>query len=222
MAIYDLIIFDFDGTVLKTNKAIEFCILQSLKEMNLEIKAGIESEIQNLIATGNTLADTFSQIGIKHEEIAQYVKKYREIYAVESDTLCSVFDGVYESLASIARSSAKLLLLSNKGELALKTAVKTFRLEQYFDYVIGERNGIKPKPHPSVFHSEIAPLFGLKHSDRLLMVGDTAADIRFAHAIEADSCWAKYGFGYPEACRPLLPTFEVDSIKEVVEVVLGP
>ena len=221
MSNYDLVIFDLDGTVLRTDEAIAYCTLQTLREVLPGEMPGIELEIQKLIATGNTLDDTFSRLGVRDDLISQCVARYREIYSVESDDLCSLFDGVHETFEKLARASVKVALLSNKGDVALRAAVRSFKLEAYLDFAVGERNGVKPKPDPSVFHAEILPFFGLKRTDRFLMVGDTAPDIKFAHAINGDSCWVKYGFGLPEICEPLQPTFAVEKMTDVIGITVG-
>jgi phosphoglycolate phosphatase len=221
MTYYDLVILDFDGTVLKTDEAIAYCTLKTIQELFPSSPSGIETLIHHLISTGNTLHDTFQQLGVPPERISESVSIYRDIYACEANGLSSLFDGVLDTLTALAQSATKVALLSNKGDVALQSAVKSFALEPYLDFAVGERDGIKPKPDPSVFHNELLPHFGLKLSDRFLVVGDTAADITFAQAIGADSCWVSYGYGKPEICNALEPTYSVDRMAEVLRIVLG-
>ena len=55
----------------------------------------------------------------------------------------------------------------------------------------------------------------------MIMVGDTSTDIQFAQNIGIDSCWAKYGLGNEEDCYSLAPNYCIDSITDVLPIVLG-
>jgi phosphoglycolate phosphatase len=49
----------------------------------------------------------------------------------------------------------------------------------------------------------------------MLMIGDTEADIKFAHASEIACCWAAYGFGDRQHCMALSPEYIIEHIDEL-------
>jgi LysR substrate binding domain len=42
-----------------------------------------------------------------------------------------------------------------------------------------------------------------------IVVGDTEADLEFLRRVGISSCWARYGYGNPVACRALAPDYEI-------------
>ncbi len=222
MILFDLVIFDFDGTVLKTDDAITYCTLQTLRERNVHLQAETEAQIRELIGSGTTLADTFLRLGMQTKvDIAEAVRRYRELYAQHGLSFCTLYDGVRDAVSRFSKAGVKVAILSNKGHQALLTAVRHFELERDVGFVAGERDGVKPKPDPGVYRTEIAPLFNLTDKARVLMIGDTEADIQFAHAIQASSCWVTYGFGSRADCEALNPTFAVDRMVDTIALVLS-
>lgn len=219
---FELVILDFDGTVLKTDDAITHCTLQTLREHKPDLPQDVEFQIRQLIGTGTTLGDTFERLGMNTQNaVAQAVGRYREMYAQVGLGLCTLYEGAKEAISLFSRAGVKVAILSNKGHEALLKAVAHFGLEQDVSFVAGERDGIKPKPDPGVYKSEIVPLFSLTPQARVLMIGDTEADIQFAHAINASSCWVTYGFGDPAACNALEPTFIANSIADTIPLVVA-
>lgn len=222
MVSFDLVIFDFDGTVLKTDDAITHCTLQTLREQKSNLPLGTEIQIRELIGRGTTVHETFQHLGVQtKDDIAKAVRRYREIYAQDGLKFCTLYEGVRETVSRFSEAGVKIAILSNKGHEALLTAVSHFGLERDLSFVAGERDGVKPKPDPGVYQSEIAPLFDLNGTARVLMIGDTEADIRFAHAIQASSCWVTYGFGKRATCEALNPTFAIDRMTDAVPLVVG-
>lgn len=218
---YEVVLFDFDGTILKTDDAITLCALQTLCQRGLSVEEGVQARIQGLIGTGATLDRTFRELGLSESEIPAAIDHYRELYAREGDNLCCLYEGVGSALSALSERGPRLALLSNKGHAAVVRAVAQFGLSDYFQFVAGERDGIKPKPNPDFFHAEIVPYFNLTPQSRVLMVGDTVADIEFARAIGGDSCWVTWGFGDRSACTALSPAYVVERMDQVVEVVAG-
>jgi len=54
----------------------------------------------------------------------------------------------------------------------------------------------------------------------VLVVGDTEADIQFAANIGgAKSVWCRYGYGNRAECEKLMPSFTVDSLQEIEEII---
>lgn len=72
---------------------------------------------------------------------------------------------------------------------------------------------------PAVFHAVILPRYPEVNRERVLVVGDTDADIRFARNIEAASCWASYGYGRREVCSALKPDYTIESPSLLLEVI---
>ncbi len=98
-----------------------------------------------------------------------------------------------------------LTIVSNKAVAAIHAALKHFRLSTFVSIVVGDIPTLRKKPDPMAYNEFIQPQFPLIPPQEILMVGDTPADLGFAHAIGADSCWVQYGYGDPVRCRALHP-----------------
>lgn len=120
--------------------------------------------------------------------------------------------------------------MSNKGVAAVKTALERNGLDGCVpeDLIIGDKTpGAKRKPDPASFVDVLIPILrerygvGEVESEKVLVVGDTVADVQFARNIGSKVCWCRYGYGDREACQELGPDSVVDSLEEVVAIVKG-
>ena len=218
---FDFVIFDFDGTVVKTDDAIVYCALEAMRMQIGDNVLFDESTVRTLIASGATLAQTFASLRVPESDIPAYISSYREIYRTAGDSLCSLFDRVTETFQELSQAGISLALLSNKGQAAVERAVERFGLKPWLRLYMGEQAGMEPKPNPQIFDARVAPQLGISDRSRVLVVGDTAADILFAKNIGCSSCWVTYGFGNPVECAALNPDHTANSVPAVAELILG-
>ena len=215
------IIFDFDGTLCKTDDAIIHCIKQALQKLSARSITPPDSQLRDLIGGGITLGETFSRLGVPEKDLENYVSTYRDIYRNEADQYVALYPQVEETISSLRGAGTTIVVLSNKGQQAVVHTLEKFGIEKLIDLTVGEVPGVKGKPDPEVFHNVIAPRLNLTCAAELVVVGDTSADIQFAKNIGAKSCWVTYGFGEPSSCRELGPDFTIAKISELNGIVLG-
>ncbi|KAK2873335.1 hypothetical protein FQN49_002431 [Arthroderma sp. PD_2] len=222
-----LAIFDFDGTLFDTHESIE----QSIKltfEALLPAHVPPQSEIHSLIASGAGLSDTFR---VLHPSVEAYTAaadewtaKYREVYATHGQLLIKAFPGAKEILDDLKTYGIPIAIVSNKGVAAVKTALERNGMAGYVpeDLIIGDSTpGAQRKPDPTNFTDILMPTLKTQYgvvdinASRVLVIGDTVADIQFARNIGGRACWCRYGFGDQDACRNMDPDLIVDSLLEV-------
>ena len=207
-------IFDFDGTLLRTDRAIKHCILHVLNGHGFS--SAMADKLNHLISTGTTLKITFLKLGISDESVDLCIKQYREIYKTEGDALSELFPNVYSTLALSRKMGYKNVVLSNKGIDAVRRGLLRFELDKVVDLIVGESAGIAPKPNPDIYEKIISTALAIDNTEKVYVVGDTAADIQFAKNIAAKSCWVTYGFGNIVECTSLAPQFTLNSIEELI------
>ncbi|MEG4287132.1 HAD family hydrolase [Microcoleus sp. A006_D1] len=217
MSQYKLIIFDFDGTLAITHKAIVSCITKTFESFNIAPPAA--ETIQATI--GINLPNTFKMLHPAIEEIAvpEWVETYRSYYRTEGEKQLDLFPGTKELLRLASKSGLSLGVFSNKHVSFVNLFLKKLRIHSFFDLIVGDDGQIIQKPNPSVFYSIIKPLFPELDNSQVLMVGDTPVDLLFAKNAGIDVCWAAYGYGDRAECLALEPTFAIDNISELAAIV---
>jgi len=217
MSQYKLIIFDFDGTLAITHKAIVSCITKTFENFNI---APPDADIiQGTI--GINLPNTFKMLhpAIEESAIPEWVETYRSYYRTEGEKQLDLFPGTKDFLRLASKLGLSLGVFSNKHVSFVNLFLEKLRINGFFDLIVGDDGQIIQKPNPSVFYSIIKPLFPELDNSQVLMVGDTAVDLLFAKNAGIDVCWAAYGYGNRAECLALEPTFAIDNISELAAIV---
>ncbi|KAJ5344511.1 hypothetical protein N7452_002515 [Penicillium brevicompactum] len=226
-----LVIFDFDGTLFDTHESISQTI-KLIFDTLLPSHTPPQDEVLRMIASGAGLTETFTTLHPYPAEFTpavenEWVEKYRSLYNTHGQALVKAFPGAKDLLTELTALGIPTAIVSNKGVAAVKTALERNGLEGLVpeDLIVGDKTpGAKRKPDPSSFTDVLAPALQRKYGVRIagqkvLVVGDTMADIEFARNIGSQVCWCRYGYGDREACQTLGPDFVIDSLGNVVEIV---
>ncbi|MBW3585578.1 MAG: HAD family hydrolase [Cyanobacteria bacterium 0813] len=217
MSQYKLIIFDFDGTLAITHKAIVFCFAKTFESFNITPPAA-----DTIIGTiGINLPNSFKILhpAIEESAIPEWVKTYRFYYRTEGEKQVDLFPGTKQILKLVSKSGLSLGVFSNKHVSFVNLFLRSLNIHSFFDLILGDNGEILPKPNPTVFYSIIKPLFPELDNSQILMVGDSAIDLLFAKNAGIDVCWAAYGYGDRAQCLALEPTFAIDDISELAALV---
>ena len=228
-----LAIFDFDGTLFDTHDSISQTIKLTFDAL-LPTHTPPQSEIHRLIASGAGLTETFTTLHPSPAEFTpavenEWIEKYRALYATHGQLLIKAFPGAKDLLTELNALNIPIAIVSNKGVAAVKTALERNGLGGYVpeDLIVGDKTpGAKRKPDPSSFADVLVPTLREKYgveveAGKMLVVGDTVADLQFARNIKSRICWCRYGYGDRKACEGLGADFVVDSLGEVVGIVKG-
>ncbi len=213
-----VILLDFDGTLAATHRAVMECIRRTSVELGHP--AASDDSLAATIARGLSLPQTFAALipGLSPSQIEASVETYRAHYPTIDMEHSLLFEGVVSTLRSLHAEGVSLVVLSNKGTPAITAALQRFALDSFIHSVLAQEHGLPTKPDPALFHTRVAPLFpGVPQSD-FLMVGDTPTDLRFARGLDMPCCWASYGYGDPDACRQLVPDYQIDSFPALLSV----
>jgi len=217
MSQYKLIIFDFDGTLAITHKAIVFCITKTFE--NFQIAPPASSTIRGTI--GMNLANTFKILApaIDETQIPVWIETYRSYYRTEGEKQLELFPGTKTILQLASESGLSLGVFSNKQVNFVNLFLDKFKIHSFFDLIVGDNGEITQKPDSTVFDSILKPLFPDLDNSQVLMVGDTAVDLLFAKNAGIDACWAAYGYGDRTECLGLQPRFVINNISEVDRII---
>jgi phosphoglycolate phosphatase len=214
---FDLVIFDYDGTLSDTRFAIAHCIASAFAKHGRSAPA--RERIMLTMSQGRSLRDTCLVLYPKLREdeaaLGEIVGTYRALYRDESEPLIKMFPGAAAVLQELHAIGVKCVVVSNKGFDAVRRALDQFAMAALVSLVFAEEAGVPTKPDPALLTGRILPRFPQIPRERVLMVGDTEIDIEFAARAGVACCWAAYGFGDRERCLALSPTYVIESIEEL-------
>ena len=186
-----LLIFDLDGTLVDSREdlvsAINFMRKQfELKELSFDkIVSFIGHGVTNLVK--RSIEDSKE---IDLEVAIQVTKKY---YSENLIVKTYLYEGVIEGIDKLYNAGFKLAILSNKPMDMTKEVIKFFKLENYFEFIIGASEQFQIKPNSEAVDYMIKNL----NIDRknIWMIGDHNTDLEVARNANINACFANYGFG---------------------------
>lgn len=216
MSAVDLVIFDFDGTLADSARGITACMgaafasfalaAPSLPDVRVRIGMTLEEAIRQLIRDRRDV------------DIAAVAHRYRELHVAVAAPETTLFAGVDGTLALLNDAGIRMLVVSQKARKTLVQLLNQLDIARHFELVLGSDEVSAAKPHPSLFDRHIAPRYPDIARDRVLVVGDTDIDLRFAANIGARSCWVEYGYGHAGSCRAQQPTYTIADITALPRV----
>lgn len=190
---FKYILFDLDGTLTDPALGITNSVKYSLE------KFGIEAERQELYKfIGPPLVDSFMEFyGFDYEKAVEALRLYREYFSVKGIFENSIFDGVEEMLKNLKANGKKVILATSKPEKYAIQILEHFKIEKYFDFVAGATMDEKRNRKEDVIEYAISE-FGVKDTEKAVMVGDRKYDIEGAHAFNLKAVGVLFGYGSAE------------------------
>jgi phosphoglycolate phosphatase len=186
------LIFDLDGTLLDTledlakaaNTTLEYFgfTIHPVDAYRYFVGEGLKILMQRIVP-GDDATD---------EQLAEYMKKFADIYSQTWNVHTIPYEGIMEMLRSLSDAGLQLAILSNKPHEFTALCAKTFFPDNPFAFVYGQRDGIAKKPDPAGA-LEIAEKMGLDASE-ILYVGDTATDMQTGNSAGMKTIGVDWGF----------------------------
>jgi phosphoglycolate phosphatase len=185
---YDLIVFDWDGTLMDSAAKIVRCFIQAATDVGFP---GLdEVAIRNIIGLGlrealdALLPDTDEDL---REQVAE---RYRQHFLHLDRTEMPLFPGVREGLEELTRKGYRLAVATGKARRGLDRVLKEVSMTHLFAATrCADEAGSKPHPRMLL---DLLDQTGAS-ANRALMVGDTVYDLQMARAAAMDSLAVSYG-----------------------------
>ncbi|MBI1971687.1 MAG: HAD family hydrolase [Candidatus Aenigmarchaeota archaeon] len=171
--IFDLVIFDLDGTLIDGRETIRKNVNHAL---GLHGHAPVSGhELYPLI--GVPLLSIFERIlPDKDKELApQLVTDYRARYKLTSHEDVVIIEGVTETLDYLNKNGFNLAVATAKADSEAGPLLEKIGLKKYFDLVLGNKENMKHKPDPEMINYILGKL--KTPAGKAVMVGDTVIDI---------------------------------------------
>jgi phosphoglycolate phosphatase len=206
---FDLIAFDWDGTLFDSTKIIVRCIQAAVGDVGGRVPS--DEAAGYVIGLGLMQALAHAAPDVPQDKYPQLGARYRHHYALHADDL-SLFDGVLPLLEALKSRGHLLAVATGKSRRGLDDALQSVELKGVFD---GSRTADETagKPDPLMLH-ELMAEFGVP-AGRVLMVGDTTHDLQMALNAACPSVGVSYGAHEPESFTSLKPRHVAHSVGDL-------
>jgi phosphoglycolate phosphatase len=184
---FDLIVFDWDGTLMDSTAAIVKCIQAAAKDLGLPIPpAAAAAQV-----IGLSLQEAMKAVmpGIDPALYPRMVERYRYHYLSRDHELV-LFAGVREMLAQLSQDAYFLAVATGMSRVGLNRALNAVGLLSMFDATRCADETFS-KPHPAMLQ-ELTRELG-QDLRRTVMIGDTTHDLQMASNAGAAGIAVEYG-----------------------------
>jgi phosphoglycolate phosphatase len=203
---YDLVVFDWDGTLLDSTAAI----VKAIQAASVEVGAAMPSDDKARYVIGMGLREALMHAvpDLPEARYDDLVHAYRKHY-LSGDHELTLFPGVEDLLQRLQAERRWIAVATGKSRLGLDRALGHSGLGRYFD-TTRTADETRSKPHPQMLE-EIMNQFGVA-PERTLMIGDTTHDLLMAQNAGASGLGITHGAHPVSSLEDCAPVGLVDSI----------
>lgn len=206
---FDLIVFDWDGTLMDSTAAIVKCIQAAARDLALPVPDNNAAAF--VIGLGLQEAMEAAMPGLDPKYYSLVADRYRHHF-LSRDHELTLFDGVREMLADLSQMGFMLAVATGKSRMGLNRALRDTGLGSLFAATRCADETFS-KPHPAMLH-ELTEQLG-QDVARTVMIGDTTHDLQMANNAGACGIAVHYG-AHPEQLLSMHnPLYSARSVAEL-------
>ena len=207
---FDIIIFDYDGTLVETKLGIIRCAQYALEKMGIPVP---DAEALNSFV-GPPLFQQFHDFaGLEGLQLDLAVKYYRERYTEKGMYETKVFPGIPQLLSKLKQAGKTVAVATSKATFYAEKMLKNDSMLQYFDQVVGcEMDGSRAAKTELL--DEVFRRLHMRQADkaRAVMIGDRMYDIDGAKAKGLCSIGVLWGSAVPGELEAHGADWVVDNV----------
>jgi len=207
------VIFDLDGTLVDSAPDIQEALNAAFAPLTVPsfdlvtakkmIGGGVDVALQR--------AQTHAGLDVSKIDQNALKARFMAVYLQASRAGRGLFPGAHDLLTALRRRGVRLAICTNKAQEVTNAAVTALRIGDYFEIIIGGRDGVPKKPDPTVL-LEALKFMGAGPHDAV-MVGDSSADAGAAKA--AGLPFVAMSYGYTPHPHELGADLVVDQLSQV-------
>ena len=184
---YDLIVFDWDGTVMDSTAVIAGSIQSACRDLDLPLPS--DEAARHVIGLGLQQALNHAVPSLSEAMYDKFVQRYRHHFLSQENAM-PLFPGAHETIAELHSQGYWLAVATGKTRHGLNRAFDACGLQPYF-HASRTADETHSKPHPAML-LEIMDELGVAAA-RVLMVGDTTHDLHMAKSAGVSALGVTYG-----------------------------
>ena len=184
---FELLVFDWDGTLMDSAAAIIASIQESCRDLGLPVPG--RERAAHVIGLGLKDALSYAVPELPVSDYAKLAERYRHHYLARDPDI-ELFPGMREMLEELKQQGYLLAVATGKSRVGLDRVLDATQLKPYFD-ASRCADETHPKPHPAMLQELMAEL--LIGPELTLMIGDTAHDLQMALNAGVPALAVSYG-----------------------------
>lgn len=199
---YDLLIFDWDGTLMDSTVRIVSCLREGVRQAGLPPRD--DAQLRHIIGLGLREAVDFLFPGAKARLKQKMMEVYRHQFMYADTTPAALFEGVEAMLDALESQGYLLAVATGKTRCGLDSALRELGMEGRF-HASRCADETTSKPDPHMLREILGDLDVMP--ERALMIGDTQFDIEMAQNAGVAAVGVAQGAHSPDKLlqkRPLI------------------
>ena len=209
MSQYQLIVFDWDGTLMDSTGHIVQCMRQAISQLGFSPLT--DRAISHIIGLGLNEAAQALYPNISTQDVKQLANTYREIW-LSSPPNSPLFDNASNLIHTLSKQNLFLGIATGKSRSGLNKVLARTHLESLF-HATRCADECHSKPHPQMIE-ELMDYCGVTPKETL-MIGDTEYDLQMAHNAGADALAISHGAHDIKTLHACQPRDIVDNLYQV-------
>lgn len=208
---YDLIIFDLDGTIINSEKGISSCLKYAFKKNDIKYEGSYKKFIGPPFTYSLPL-----YVGTDEKLTEKLTADYREEYNRGGVYDCVLYKGIAPLVKALYAAGKKIALATSKPEYYALKILKRKRIAKYFTAVCGATFDGKTAAKEWVLSRALQSV----PCENPVLIGDTIFDCNGAKAKNIDCIGVTYGFGAKEDLLNAGAITTVDTVRELQDLLL--
>ena len=206
---FDLLVFDWDGTLMDSAEAIVEALQCACRDLQLPVPADDAARFIIGMSLHDALAHVLPDLDpAEHPRVAE---RYRHHFLLR-DGATTLFPGAGECIRELHAAGFLLGIATGKSRRGLDRALAATALTDYFHATRCADEGYC-KPHPGML-TALMDAVGVE-AEKALMIGDTSHDMAMAQAANVERVGVGYGAHVKDALLAYRPLACVDSVAEL-------
>ena len=210
---YDLILFDLDGTLVNSEEGVTKSVQYALSECGI-----VKNNQDNLRRfLGPPLIDSFmGYYGMTREEGLVALEKYRERYTKTGVYENELIPDAIKVLKTLQNKGIRLALATSKPHVYAREVLKSFDLTQYFDIIVGAEFDGTRNDKADVIEEVLRQAGDYKNP---IMIGDRKHDVEGAKKNGLPCIGVSFGFapeGELEECGAFAVADDMNNLLEIL------
>lgn len=185
---FDIVIFDWDGTLVDSVDHIAGSLEQAAKDLGFPERS--REELRHIVGLGMREALENLYPGIAEDEILRLREAYAGYFFSQETTPEHLFPGIDAVLRRLKEADRRMAVATGKSRPGLEKGLVSSRLAPYFE-LTRCANETASKPDPLMLR-QILDITGVS-ARRAVMVGDTIYDMEMARRLGMPAVGVTWG-----------------------------